>query len=363
MYRFPEDVLRSRYRRFQEAIRSRGLDAAVVRTLSTFIYLTGIKWLRPALVVPAEGDPVAFVARGEEVGFKEMTWIRNVETFTEGGELMGKVSGFLRSLNAKKVGLEFGVERDAYIFFYETFKRLNKDVEIVDISDIVDELRMYKDDLEKQYIREAGRRARAALEKAVDIVKPGISETDIAAEAYSTLYRLGSEEPLVYVNAGPYPRIHSEPLSTVKVREGTTVTIVVNADHFRYYANKSLSVPVGDLSEAGRRALKCMDEAFEVAARETRPGVKFVEVMRRLDEIYAKYGMLEHRLLGYAHSVGLKVEETPITTIVPKHRFIEVRPSMALAFIHAPIVIPGIGQVKKEETFIVREDGSLEQVT
>jgi len=363
MLRVPEEVLRSRYARFQEGIKALGLDAAVIRTLSTFIYLAGVRWLRPALIIPAEGEPLAFVARGEEEGFKEMTWIKNVETFVEGGELMSKVSSYLKGMKAKKVGMEFGVERDAYIFFFETFKRLNRGVEVVDVSELIDSLRIVKDSFEKQFLREAGLKAKTAFEKALNSIKPGVSETEIAAEVYSTLYRMGSEEPLVYVNAGPHPRVHSEPLSTVKVVEGTTVTVVISADHYRYYVNKSASIPVGSLGETGTKALRCMEEAFEIAVEQTKVGVRFIDVMKKLDEIYTKYGMLEHRVVGYVHSVGLKAEETPITTIVPKHRSMSIKPSMSLAMVHAPILLPGVGQVKKEETFMVNEDGGLTQIT
>ena len=45
------------------------------------------------------------------------------------------------------------------------------------------------------------------------------------------------------------------------------------------------------------------------------------------------------------------------------HRFMKIMPRMALAFVHAPLLIPGLGQVKKEDTFIVRDNGVLERVT
>jgi len=105
-----------------------------------------------------------------------------------------------------------------------------------------------------------------------------------------------------------------------------------------------------------------MDEVFRVANEETRPGKRFIDVIKELDKVYARYGVLEYRVVGYAHSIGLNVEETPITTIVPRHRFIEVKENMALAYVHAPIVINGLGQVKKEETFIVASSGNI-QVT
>ncbi len=67
-----------------------------------------------------------------------------------------------------------------------------------------------------------------------DLIREGMKETEIAAEAYYRLYRAGSEEPLVYVNAGSNPRVHSEPLSTVSVENDSVVTITLDGDFFRY---------------------------------------------------------------------------------------------------------------------------------
>lgn len=335
----------------------------MVRTLSTFTYFTGIKWLRPALLVPAQGEPTAFIARGEEDYFKERTWVRDVVTYSEGGVLMAKVSGIIRERKYGRVGLEFGLERDAYILFYEMFKKLNPSVEVVDVSQLVFELRVIKDKYEIESIRRAGEIASKAMEYVLSTVKPGLSETEIAAEAYYRLYRSGCEEPHVHVNVGPAPRVHSEPFRDVKVRDGVFVTIVMAADYNRYYANMTRTVYVGRPSGTAEKALACTKEVYELALKLTKAGTRFTDVMKELDKVYAKHGLLEHRVVGYAHGVGLQVEEPPITTIVPGHRAVEIKPGMALAFVHAPILLKGLGQVKTEDTFIVREDGGLERVT
>jgi len=57
------------------------------------------------------------------------------------------------------------------------------------------------------------------------------------------------------------------------------------------------------------------------------------------------------------------VEEPPITTIVPRHRFMKVRPNMVLALIHSPLVIKGLGQMKKKIHLSSKEDGELEPLT
>ncbi len=355
-------ILEHRLHRFQEIVRGKGIDAVMIRTLSSFIYFTGLKWLRPALLIPSSGEPIAFVARGEEEGFRKRTWIRNVVTYTDGGDLMGKVSGIIRKHGFKTMGLEFGIERDAYIVFYEMFKRLNPSVKIVDVSDIIYGMRLIKDQYELDAIRKAGRIASKAMEEALSVIEPGVSETEIAAEIYRVLYKNGSEEPLVYVNVGPDPRIHSEPFRDNIVENDVFVTIVIGADYNRYYANMARTVYVGNPRGIAIKAIECMDKVYETALKLTRPGTKIIDVIKKIDTIYRKYGLENYRVIGYLHGVGLQIEEPPITTILPRDRFMNIQKNMVLAMVHSPLLIRGVGQVKKEDTFIVGSD-SLERVT
>ncbi len=363
MMRFPEHILKQRLSRLKEELARRGIDAIMVRTRSTFTYLTGTKWLRPALLVPVDGEPIAFIAKNEEEGFLERTWIRSIVTYTDGGDLMAKVSGTIRGYGYKVMGLDYSLDRDAYAVFYEMFRRLNPTVKVVDVGQMIMEMRMIKDEHELNAIRQAGRIAVRAMERVLSAIEEGVSETDIAAEAYSVLYRQGSEEPHVYVNIGPNPRIHAEPFRDNIARKGVFVTVTIGADYNWYYANMTRIIFVGEPEGIARRAIECTDEIYSAAKELTKGGVKFIDIMKKLDKIYAKYELVDHRVIGYVHGVGLQIEETPITTILPRDRFMQVKPGMAIALVHAPIVLKGYGQVKREDTFIVREDGILEPVT
>ncbi len=357
--RFPEEILKSRSRSIQENLKRDGLDAAVIRTMSTFIYVTGIKWMRPSLIIPADGEPVVLVADGEEDGFKSTTWIKNVLSYSDGGQLMGEVVKYLKDIGAHRVGMEYTLERDTFAFFYDLFKKLNPSIEVVDITENLGAMKMMKDRYEIDCIEKAGKMVSSVAEEIKNIIRPGMTETELAAEAYYRLYRAGSEEPLVYVNAGPNPRVHAEPLSTVKIPENGTVTVTLDGDFMRYYVNKSFTVPLGDPGETARKAIECVNEAQRIAAEKSVSGTKFISVMTELDNIYGKYGMLKYRVIGYAHSVGLEPEERPLTTIIPKDRFVEIRQGMVLAFGHAPLMIPGIGSIKNEETYEMVTDRPL----
>ena len=124
----------------------------------------------------------------------------------------------------------------------------------MDVSDIIYEMRMIKDRCEIEAIKRAGEIASRVMEKTMDIIKPGVSETEIAGEAYYHAYRLGSEEPKVYVNIGPYPRVPAEPFRDIRVGENTAVTIVLGAGYNHYYTNMTRTIIFGN-NDLGRKHL------------------------------------------------------------------------------------------------------------
>ncbi|NJE84594.1 aminopeptidase P family protein [Thermococcus sp. CX2] len=353
------EIFRKRVERFQELLRENEIDGAVIRTLSSFIYFTGTKWLRPSILIPAEGEPIVYVVKGEAEEFKRRSWIENVVEFRKVEDLMAGVVSWIHGNGMERVGLEFGVERDAYLIFLKIFQRLNPTVEIVDILDLTMGLRMVKDEWELDNIRKAGKIAQRGMKVAEEVIRPGMSELEIAAEVMRELMLNGSEDPKVYVSTTP--RAHAEPFRDLKVKENGVVTVVIGADWNHYYANMARTFVVGDPGESVRKAIEVKEEAYRLALEETRIGVPLSAVEKKLANFFKERGFGDAYIAGYTHGVGLLIEEPPITTIVVPQRATKVQENMVLTIIHPPLMIPE-GAIKKEDTYIVKENG-LERVT
>ncbi|WP_456396463.1 M24 family metallopeptidase [Thermococcus sp.] len=353
------EIFKRRVERFQELLRENEIDGAVVRTLSSFIYFTGTKWLRPSLLIPAEGEPVVYVVKGEAELFREKSWIENVVEFQRVEDLMADIVTWIHGNGMTRVGLEFGIERDAYLIFLKIFERLNPTVEIVDILDLTMGLRMIKDEWELDNIRKAGKVAVKGMRVAEETIKLGLSELEIAAEVVRELMLNGSEDPKVYVSVTP--RAHAEPFRDLRVPENGVVTIVIGADWNHYYANMARTFIVGEPGRRVRRAIEVKEEAYRIALEETRVGVALSAVEKRLAEFFREKGFGDAYLAGYTHGVGLLIEEPPITTIVVPQRATKVQENMVLTIIHPPLMIPE-GAIKHEDTYIVKKNG-LERVT
>ncbi len=354
-----EEIFRKRVERFQELLRENDIDGAVIRTLSTFIYFTGTKWLRPSLLIPAEGEPTVYVVKGEAELFREKSWVENVEEYQRAEDLMAGIVTWIATNGFTRVGHEFSVERDAYTFFLNLFKRLNPVVEVVDILNLTMSLRMIKDGWELENIRKAGKIAQRGMKIAEETIAPGKSELEIAAEVVRELMLNGSEDPKVYVSTTP--RAHAEPFRDLKVKKNGVVTVVIGTDWNHYYSNTARTFVVGDPGERVKKALEVKEEALKLALEETKVGATLSTVEKKLADFFKEKGFGDAYLTGYTHGVGLLVEEPPMPTIIVQTRAEKVQENMVLSIIHPPLMIPE-GAIKHEDTYIIRKDG-LERVT
>ncbi|WP_461866888.1 M24 family metallopeptidase [Thermococcus sp.] len=347
-----DDIFKKRVERFQKLLRENEIDGAVIRTLSTYIYFTGTKWLRPSLIIPAEGEPIAYVVKREGERFREKSWIENVVEFQKVEDLMAGVMSWIAKNGYHRVGLEFGVERDAYLLFLKLFQRLNPSVEVVDIFDLTMRLRMIKDEWELENIRNAGKIAQKGMKVAEEVINPGISELEIAAEVMRELMLSGSEDPKVYVSTTP--RAHAEPFRDLRVEESGVVTVVIGADWNHYYANMARTFVLGDPGGMVRKAIEIKEKAYEIALEETRIGVSLASVEKKLANFFKENRFGDAYIAGYTHGVGLLIEEPPIATIVVPQRAQKVQENMVLTIIHSPLMIPE-GAIKHEDTYIIKK--------
>jgi Xaa-Pro aminopeptidase len=189
-----------------------------------------------------------------------------------------------------------------------------------------------------------------------------VSELEIAAEATYVMMRKGAEHPHVYVNAGAYPRIHAEPRGDLKVAEGDTVLITLAGDYKGYYSNETRTYIMVSAPREKFGALKTIEEAYGIVKEKLRPGIALNSIELEIEHILKSRGYDDNYVQGFAHGVGLLVEEDPITTILIPHRRQIVKENMILAAIHAPLAVPGVGAIKCEDTFLIRSDRA-EQLT
>ncbi len=76
---------------------------------------------------------------------------------------------------------------------------------LLDCYGIVEEGRICKSEVEIALMRQAAKATEAGMQAAINAVRAGATENDVAAEACAAMFRAGSDYPAVlpYVTSGP----------------------------------------------------------------------------------------------------------------------------------------------------------------
>lgn len=347
---------------FQKRMKQEKVDAAMIKTASSFTYFADVMWLRPGLIIPAEGEAIAFIAENEVEAFRERSCVKEVVPYRGIDELLPGVTRVIRERGYHKVGMDFSVERDAFELFMHMFVNVNPKVDIVDVHSLIMEQRMIKDASEIERIRRAAQTTDKGMKAAIEHISSGVSELEVAAEAVYAMMKEGSERPHVYVNSGPVARIHAEPRAGVRVSAGDVVTVTIGGDSGDYYSNETRTYVPSASSEEKRHAFECLRSIYESIIPKLRPGTVLLAVEQEIGTSLAANGYSANYVKGFAHGVGLLVEEDPVTTIRIPHRRTVLKENMVIAAMHAPLAIPGVGSLKIEDTFLVTSEGP-EQLT
>ena len=345
----------ARVRRFQSLMQEKGIGATMIRNIYSFTYFAGASWWQPSILIPAKAEPIIFAFVDEVEELKEKTWIDNVLGYRKVEELMRAVTENTRKFSGSGA-LGFDVDIDASALLYEQFKTMHPDKKIVDVHGSIMQLRMVKDPTEIENIRRASLCAESAVQAATQSVHIGTTETAIAGEAQRAARNRGADSVLVYVNAGS-PRVHAHPRNKA-VKAGDSVKIDVMPSYNGYYSDLAQTVFVGPVTEEKKKAYGAVVEAVDEYIRMLRADKPLDELEKIVQTIYSRQRLQKYYIYGFAHGVGLRFEEDPITTIVVSERKQKTLENMILNVGHAPLSGKEIGAVKIEDTVLVKKDGA-----
>jgi len=347
-----QNVGKDRVKRFQSLMEEKGIGATMIRNIYSFTYFTGTPWWQPSVLIPAKDEPTIFAFEDEVEELREKTWINKILGYRKVEELMRAVTENIRKLDAQTIG--FDVDVDASALLFEQFKAMHPSKKIVDVHGLIMQLRMVKDQTEIENIRKASECAQSGLEAAVKSIRAGVTETVIAGEANLAARRKGAESVLVYVNAGK-PRVHAHPRNK-EVKTGDTVMVDVMPSCKGYYSDLAHTVFVGSATNEKKKAYQAFLEATQQYMRALKPDMALDELEKIVQNVFKQHECEKYYIYGFAHGVGLRFEEDPITTIVVAERKQKTLENMVLNVGHAPLSGREIGTIKLEDTVLIRKD-------
>jgi len=208
-------INKMRINRAQELMREQGMIGLMIVNHDDYRYFFGDIRVQPRAIIPASGPPIFICFTGEEPEIKKAVGDENMKFFSHVGEQISDVRQTFQSLfkgpppgmkhsedGQPKVGMQMWFHTPA--FLVDMFRKVNKQIDLVSSDPVMDNLRMIKDLDEIELLREAQRIAAVGMDKARDMIKPGISGHQIATEVLYTMMKEGAESTStpIHINSG-----------------------------------------------------------------------------------------------------------------------------------------------------------------
>ncbi|MPY89846.1 MAG: M24 family metallopeptidase [Luteitalea sp.] len=232
---------------------------------------------------------------------------------------------------------------------------------LVPVSGVVEAARVRKDDREIAIFREAAARlSDVATTVLREVVKPGRTEMEIAAEIDWRLRRAGFSRPAfdTIVASGPNSALpHAYPTERT-LADGEATVLDFGGVYNGYCVDLSRTVLLGSPSAELRRMHEAVSKAQQAALAILRPGVAPEEVDAAARKSLGRDGLEEAFGHSTGHGLGLEVHEAPRLG----RRRPDMEPSAPLetgmvCTVEPGVYVVGVGGVRIEDDVLVTTDG------
>jgi Xaa-Pro dipeptidase len=204
---FPKEELAARLENVRLAMAASDLDGLIVSVPENIYYLTGLDhwgfFACHILVVPRDGRPILVARAMERITAENQVANADFYGHADHEELSDHVVRALKSLGLMTARL--GMEKRSLFLTPRHAERILEaasQAQWRDASGLVDDVRLVKSPLEQEYTRKAAEAADAGTQAAIEAIRDGASDYEVAAECSRAMILAGSEYP----GFGPFIR-------------------------------------------------------------------------------------------------------------------------------------------------------------
>lgn len=243
----------------------------------------------------------------------------------------------------------------AYLTYVDLKTQVGDYCKLIPFEGWIEDLRALKDETEVGLIRRAAKITDQAFEHVLGIVRPGVTERELAWEAERYMREAGAEAMAFEIGlaSGPNTSIpHARPTDR-RIQAHEPIWIDMGAQVDGYCADLTRTFCLGEPDEQLRRVWNLVHEAQRAALERCRPGMggRGVDSLARGVIADAGHGAAFGHGLG--HGVGLAVHERPRLGQTST----DVVAAGMVATFEPGVYLEGWGGVRIEDLGVIREEG------
>ncbi len=342
-------MISMRLDKLRKAMQQNGLNGVFIYSKENRRYLSGFTGSTGYIIVSS--SRAAFITDFRYID-QAQEQCKGYEIIKHEGALNDVINKTIAELGITKLGIE-----DSFmtVSFYETLKNDLIDVELAPIKDIIENIRLIKDEYEVECIAKAAEYGDMAFDHIIKYIKPGVTEKQVELELDYYIKKI-SGNPMSFnaiVVSGIRSSLpHGGPSEKV-INNGEFLTLDFGCVYNGYCSDMTRTVFVGKANEEHKKIYNIVLRAQSEALNHIKAGVPAKAVDKAARDIIDGEGYGQYFGHSLGHGVGLAVHEEPKvaaqgTKTLETGMIITDEPG---------IYIPDFGGVRIEDLVLVEENG------
>lgn len=332
---------------------SRDIKTILVTHLTNLQYLTGFTGSSGGAIVTSE----------KALFITDFRYAEQIEQEVTGFELI-KVAQDKTLLEAivelveKEKVTELWVETDHLTYDqYHALTESLKSVQFSSCKELIEELRLIKDQDEIQCIKECAGIAQRAFLQTLELIRPGVAEREMAYELEYRMRKLGATGRAfeTIVASGVRSALPHGVSGDRRLQSGDLIVIDWGAVYHGYFCDMTRTLCLGRPSGRQREIYDLVKSAQSAAFELLSPEVSSATVDKGARDVIDSAGLGEYFGHNLGHGVGLEVHEKPHVTSKPGK---ETTLKSGMVFTIEPgVYLSAFGGVRIEDMAWLTEDG------
>ncbi len=324
------EQLEPRWKRLQQAMAAADLDAlvlaarGVIAGFGLVVYVAGYTpILRTSYaLLRLSGEPILFVPSSADAAIaREKSYLADVRSTGEGDAKRGSetlataLATEIHETGDRRVGIA-GLGQIVPVADYLLLQQALPDVELVDATGLVAEVKAVKEPWEVTRLRKTFARADDGYQAAAPLLRPGTRAQAVVAEIERTLRANGASELLVFVDSAR----HFARRTTESVLEaGDLVTVLVEvATPDGFWVEQGGLFSIGEPNAKSKAMADACYEALGLISTRIAPGASVAHAAAALEEVAERYELATG--LGLGHGIGVD-HDLPTLSSSDRSRF------------------------------------------
>jgi Xaa-Pro aminopeptidase len=341
----------NRLKRLRQALDSTGATSLLETHLPNIYYLCGFSGDSAALLVEP-GSSTLFTDGRFTIQAKEET--RGLRVHIHKGPILEAVGAHLKARKRQRIAVS--PSRVTLAGWKALRKAAGANLKWLAVDGLVEGLRSVKDASEIERIRDAARLGSQVMEETIRLIRPGVTELDIAAEIGYRMRRQGAsgESFEAIVAAGPRSALpHARP-TTRQIGKNELVVLDLGAILRHYCSDLTRTVHVGKASARVRQWYHAVLDAQTAARNAVKAGVTCGTVDAAARITLQHKGLGRYFVHSTGHGIGLEIHEDPRIardqkTILETGNIVTLEPG---------VYVEGVGGIRIEDDVLVTPRGA-----